>query len=266
MKTAKKLLAVVLALGLVVCLSAMAFAAEPGTFSLDVKRSADGKTLVATLYAHEYTGLTSGKATVTYSGVKLDKVETGVQAKALENNDVNGFTFEKNLKTPGTAICGFHFKEAMWDAATFTEKASGDEPLVIDTENFDIAVFYFTVDETAAVNDITVDLTSKSGDVKNDPFTGNYHATVEVVTTPETTTAPCNPCGPGTTCPGNNTCPGRPCQNACESTTCCCQQPCQHRCVKTDGGKETGDNNVIAVMAGVIALAGAAVIVTRKRK
>ena len=259
MKTAKKLLAVILALGLVVCLSAMAFAAEPGTFSLDVKRSADGKSLVATLYAHEYTGLTSGKATVTYSGVKLDKVETGAQAKALENNDVNGFTFEKNLKNAGTAICGFHFKEAMWDAATFTEKCSGEEPLVIDTENFEIAVFYFTVDEAAEVNDITVNLTSKSGDVSNDPFTANYHATVEVVTTPETTTA----CTPETT-----TCPcTRPCQRQCEETTCCCQKPCNHTCPKTDdGGKDTGDSNVIAVMAGVIALAGAALIVTKKRK
>lgn len=258
MKTAKKLLAVILALGLVVCLSAMAFAAEPGTFSMDVKRSADGKTLVATLYAHEYTGLTSGKAVVSYSGVKLDKVVAGEQAKALKDNDVNGFTFDcnPNPQTPNTANCGFYFKEAMWDAATFTEKCSGDEPLVINTADFDIAAFYFTVDEAASVNEITINLTSKSGDVDNDPFTATYRATVEVVTTPETTTDPC------TTCPCT-----RPCQRQCEETTCCCQQPCQHRYVKTDdGGKETGDNNVLTVVAGVIALAGAAVIVTKKRK
>lgn len=35
---------------------------------------------------------------------------------------------------------------------------------------------------------------------------------------------------------------------------------------KTDNGKKTGDNSVLAVMAGVIALAGAAFVVTKKRK
>jgi LPXTG-motif cell wall-anchored protein len=35
---------------------------------------------------------------------------------------------------------------------------------------------------------------------------------------------------------------------------------------KTDGGKNTGDNSVLAIMAGVIALAGAAYVATKKRK
>lgn len=36
--------------------------------------------------------------------------------------------------------------------------------------------------------------------------------------------------------------------------------------VKTDGGKKTGDNGVLAIIAGVVALAGAAFVVTKKRK
>jgi len=36
--------------------------------------------------------------------------------------------------------------------------------------------------------------------------------------------------------------------------------------VKTDAGKNTGDNSVLAIVAGVIALAGAAYVVTKKRK
>lgn len=36
--------------------------------------------------------------------------------------------------------------------------------------------------------------------------------------------------------------------------------------VKTDGGKKTGDNGVLAILAGVVALAGAAFVVTKKRK
>ncbi len=36
--------------------------------------------------------------------------------------------------------------------------------------------------------------------------------------------------------------------------------------VKTDGGKNTGDNSVLAIVAGVVALAGAAFVVTKKRK
>ena len=36
--------------------------------------------------------------------------------------------------------------------------------------------------------------------------------------------------------------------------------------VKTDGGKKTGDNSILAVVAGMVALAGAAFVVTKKRK
>ena len=36
--------------------------------------------------------------------------------------------------------------------------------------------------------------------------------------------------------------------------------------VKTDAGKNTGDNSVLAIVAGVVALAGAAFVVTKKRK
>ena len=36
--------------------------------------------------------------------------------------------------------------------------------------------------------------------------------------------------------------------------------------VKTDGGKKTGDSGVLAIFAGVVALAGAAFVVTKKRK
>ena len=36
--------------------------------------------------------------------------------------------------------------------------------------------------------------------------------------------------------------------------------------VKTDGGKNTGDNSVLAIVAGMVALAGAAYVVTKKRK
>ncbi len=36
--------------------------------------------------------------------------------------------------------------------------------------------------------------------------------------------------------------------------------------VKTDGGKNTGDNSVLAIVAGVIAMAGAAFVVSKKRK
>lgn len=299
MKTAKKLLAVVLAFGLVACLSALAFAAEPGTFSLDATKSADGRTLVATLYAHEYTGLTSGKVTLTYSGAKLESVTEGVQAKDVNKSGNSAYTFDYNADNPGKVICAYHFREPLMDAAGFASNKEGT-PVTIDTANLDLVIFRFKVDENAAASNISVSMTSKNTNQDNPLFTADLSIPVEIIpeTTepapteqPTTSPAPTDPTtsvNPTNNNPTNNqgettTCRCR--NNPCETTTgCCCKnKPCETtagsccRChqkvccckstsVKTDGGKDTGDNNVIAVVACVIALAGAAVVVTKKRK
>ena len=100
-------LAVVMALGLIACMSAMAFAANAGSYSFDVSKSEDGKTLYATLYAHDYIGLASGTVTVTYSGVKFDHASTGAEAKAVNDSLDNSFTADVNNTQAGKVIYGF---------------------------------------------------------------------------------------------------------------------------------------------------------------
>ena len=267
MKLTKKVLAVVMALGLIVCMAAFAFAAEANTYSLDVAKSEDGKVFIATLNAHDYIGLSSGKVVVTYEGLDLDHFSPGVQTEAVKKAEGNNFDYQINMKKAGEIIYGFVFTENLWTAEQFAAAAPEDETLVVDTANFDLASFTFKAKDKAPAYKIVIDVYSKNGDVDNAPFHDEYVVPVE----PESTTA--NPSEPttGHCCPGNQPCENTtrcccPGNKPCETTTCNCGTcNCPHA-PKTDGGQDTGDNGILAVMAGVIALAGAAVVVTRKRK
>lgn len=258
MKLAKKVLAVVMALGLIAVMSAMAFAADAGSYSFDVTKSEDGDTLYATLYAHDYIGLASGTVTVTYSGVKFDHASTGTQAKAVNDSLDNSFTADVNNTQAGKVIYGFYFKENLWDASTFYENGDG-APLVIDTDNFDIVTFTFKGAKDAASYEISVNVSSKSVDGDNAPFADTCTGTNEV--------AP-NPVKVVDTIPGTEDKKDdeKKCDDKKADDKACDTKTASTKTVKTDGGKNTGDNGVIAVVAGVIALAGAAFVVTKKRK
>ncbi len=251
MKLAKKVLAVVMALGLIACMSAMAFAANAGSYSFDVAKSEDGKTLYATLYAHDYIGLASGTVTVNYSGVKFDHASTGSEAKAVNDSLDNSFTADVNNTQAGKVIYGFYFKENLWDANTFYENGDG-APLVIDTDNFDIVTFVFTGVDKAESYEVSVNVSSKSIDGDNAAFADTCTGTNAVAHDPVKVV---------------DSLPGATDDKKCDDkkdAAPACNAPA--KTVKTDGGKNTGDNGVIAVMAGVIALAGAAFVVTKKRK
>ena len=266
MKLAKKVLAVMMALGMIVSLAAFAFALDGDPhYTMDVVKSEDGKTVVVTLTAHDYIGLNSGKADVTYEGLTLDHIVTGTQAKAVNDTEDNKFELIVNTEKAGRVIGGFTFLESLWTAEEFAANAREGETVNINTKDFDLFSMYFKVVDNAPSGKVSVVVNSKSVDANdvtkstdNPVFRDEYILVNEVETT--TGTNPVNPCEPTTDC----CCPGRPCQTTCP-TTCCCNTPCNNT-PKTDGGKNTGDNSILAVMAGVIALAGAAVVVTKKRK
>lgn len=265
MKLTKKVLAIVMALGMIFCMAAVAFALDGPHYTMDVVKAEDGKTVVVTLTAHDYIGLNSGKVEVGYEGLTLDHIVTGTQAKAVNDTEDNSFQLLINSEKAGRVICGFTFLESLWTTEEFAANAAEDKPLNIDTKNFDLVSIYFKVPENVPSSKVTMVVNSKSVDeadatksVDNPNFRDEYILVNEVETT--TGTTPVNPCEPTTDC----CCPGRPCQTTCP-TTCCCNTPCNNT-PKTDGGKNTGDNSILAVMAGVIALAGAAVVVTKKRK
>ena len=266
MKLAKKVLAVMMALGMIVSLAAFAFALDGDPhYTMDVVKSEDGKTVVVTLVAHDYIGLNSGKFEFGYEGLTLDHLENGTQANAVNDTKSNKFEQILNPEKAGRVIGGFTFLESLWTAEEFAADAKEDRTVNINTKDFDLVSLYFKVNEKTPSSKVTLVVNSKSVDpndatasVDNPVFRDEYIIVNEVETT--TGTNPVNPCEPTTDC----CCPGRPCQTTCP-TTCCCNTPCNNT-PKTDGGKNTGDNSILAVMAGVIVLAGAAVVVTKKRK
>ncbi len=256
MKLAKKVLAIVMALGLIACMAAMAFATD-GSYYLGSVTSNDGKVLKVTLYASNAIGLSSGKITVNYKGVAFDYADEGAQAALADTAKGNSFTFDVNDTTAGKVIFGFYFKENLWDAGTFKAAGQG-APLDINVGAFDLATFTFNVVDA----DYSVSVVYEGKDIYGgaDYF---EDAVVKANTTPEVTTIKEVSEIPT----GSNAAPapapaGEPAP--CDANSAPAAPACNN--VKTDGGKNTGDNGVIAVMAGVIALAGAAFVVTKKRK
>ena len=256
MKLAKKALAVIMALGLIACMAAMAFATDVGSYSVYYAKSEDGKTLTATVYAHSYFGLCSGSVNVKYSGgEKYDHYTAGVQAKKVAN-DADGFSWDNNGTVAGEVIYGFYFTEQLWDRDTYANEMNA----TINVQDFDLVTFTFLLDGSAYEIDVTV--TSKSVDGNNSVFydTNTGAAQPANTTTPIKDTIPvpaANPCDP-------NPDPKAPCNP--DPAPCAPEKTAPAKPVKTDGGKDTGDNSVIALTAGVIALGAVAFVVTKKRK
>ena len=269
MKLTKKVLAIVMALGLVVCMAAMAFAADEGKYTVELVKK--GNEVTATIYAENFTGLTSGTVTLFTKNLKHKNSAKGADALLCDKVSGNTFSAECNTKTADKYIYGFYFADNLWTAEKFAEK-SVEEPVKVNSDKFQLAVVKFELIDAAAEFEATAEADAKFIDGKNS-------SAVEVKVLPElpadeTTTAAT---AETTTCSGdctttekctcqdttNCTCP---CQDTTDCT-CTCQETTTSG-VKTDGGKdkETGDNGVLAVMTGVIALAGAAFVATKKRK
>ena len=260
MKLAKKVLAIVMALGLIACMSAMAFA--DNSFSVAANKSADGTELYVTVYANGYVGLASGTVKATYNGgAKFKYARMGAQAKLVNDAEGNSFTGETNDTVPGVVTYGFYFRENLWAPGTFKE-AGTEAPLDINVSAFDIVTFTFDV---KGAFEVKIEVNGQ------DIYGGNGYGArtftpadvgIEVTTIKEVSEVPAEkkeepkpepkaeePAAAEEAAPAKT-------NTASSSKTV----------VKTDGGKNTGDNGVIAVVAGVIALAGAAFVVTKKRK
>lgn len=246
MKLAKKVLAVVMALGLIACMSAMAFAA--GSYSTELATADDGKTLVVKVFADDSIGLEADKIVVGYDGLKFDHAAVGADAKKVNDTADNGFFSDVNNKNDaGEVVFGFYFKENLWDANTFYENGA-EAPVVINADHFHLVSFYFTGYSDTAAYSITVN----GQEIAHAAPATEAPRTADSI--PSEGGAANTPINPNPAQEGKTACNPEKADNS------------SAKPVKTDGGKNTGDNGVIAVMAGVIALAGAAFVVTKKRK
>ena len=259
MKLAKKVLAVVMALGLIACMSAMAFATS-GSYFATCTTADKGETARVTFYASNALGLASGKVTVKYdpAGVMFSYGNAGAQAKAVQDAIGNGFSYDINdtASGSGSVVFGFFFTDNLWDAPTFAERGEVE----IDDANFDIAVLNFKVLDAANAN-VTISFDGKDVFGGADTFTQVVNLGTA---TPRDDTKKVDSIPEASKTEEKKDDQGKPAEEAAPAEAA--KTNTGAKTVKTDGGKNTGDNGVIAVVAGVIALAGAAFVVTKKRK
>jgi len=260
MKIAKKVLAVVMAIAVIGCSAAMAFAApENAKAALTVGEVVDGKFDVV-ISLQNCLDFTAGDLVVGYDTSVLEFVpfkekpdsmqcETLADAKEFTNAG-NTFSGMGNAKeVPGEVKFAFNFVESL-DAETW-----GVE---VDMANVKLFRMTFKVLDDANGAELTlkgalkfVDGSEVAVDEKvvavKAPEATTAEPTTEEPTTEEPTTAE-----PTTAETTTEEAPSTP-----EETTAKGE---------TDKGPATGDTGVLAIAAGVVALAGAAFVVSKKRK
>lgn len=233
MKIAKKVLAVVMAVAMVACLSVMAFAA--GTVSLKAGEVVDGKVKVQAI-AKDYADFKADDWVLTYDTAALklaasanpavtnpangtgDLTQIGTDTVALAAMGGNLIT-AYNAEKAGEIQIGFAFKETLGSAAE----------TILFTVEFEV---------TNGAKNVEVKLAKKDGTAVDSLVLLKEEVAETTTAAPvETTTAEVPSTDAPTTAAG-----------------------------KTDGDNKTGDTGVLAIAAGVVALAGAAFVVSKKRK
>ncbi len=236
MKIAKKVLAVVMAVAMIAALSAMAFAETKATIALTVgEADADGN-IPVTVSLKDAEGFKSGDATVTFDPTVLQfvpktakmAVETHSDFKALGDAG-NSANLEANdtEAAAGKLIIGFYFKEDLSDLAGWGVDA--------DVNNFGVCVLKFKALKADAEASLAVEGKLEVGDEKNIEYKTTAVVSKAAPVT-ESTSVEVKTEGESTTNPG------------------------------TGDDKKTGDNMALAAAAGVVVLAGAAFIISKKRK
>lgn len=274
MKIAKKVLAVAMAVAMIACFAAVAFAAPTATsaYKLTLIDASDaGYTYGVVFSLEDSIDFAAGGATIKYDPAVLVYAEDaaeGEDAAAMKKliKSSNTFTYEINGNEEGTLVFGFYFKESLWTTEKFlAEKKNNskeEDVKAIDVNSFDAVVFYFDLADGAKEEDIEVSLVVDNAnflgaDGEKVPYadmkaTGIEKAAEETTAAPETTTA-----APETTTAAPETTTEEAPSTPDEVTTAKGE---------TDKGPATGDTGVLAIAAGVVALAGAAFVVSKKRK
>lgn len=245
MKLAKKVLALAVALALVCCCGIMAFAADAATVSLTSK--VDGDNVVVTASFVNAAGLKSFDFTVKYDATKLTYVKTKAAADAKAVADTSSpMTETPNDKTAGEVRVGGYFQESL-DSQYFADAASP-----VDAANFSCVDITFTkVAGATGSTDVTVVINTASGAT----LTAGSATTV-ALTVAETTTA----AAAETTTAADNGEASKTTANAKDESAKGTDT------TKKSANPATGDDFALAAAAGVMALAGVAFVISKKRK
>lgn len=261
MKLAKKVLAVVMALAMIGCLTAMAFAAGDPAYSIEVADVSDGVVTVK-LYANNMVGLKSGAIEFKYdnSVLEFDYDDDGEDAAMASLTKKNSFTKELNpdLTVDGSAAFkfGFYFKEALWTADEFAANAKKAGTVNINSDKFELGVLYFNVKNADATDTkfeiVAADTTADGVDAK---LPANVTVVLKEAPATEATEA---------TEATKATEATEATEKGTDATVVTEEKPTDN--ANPNGDVKTGDTMALAAAAGVVALAGAAFIISKKRK
>ncbi len=263
MKIAKKVLALAMAVAMIASLSAMAFAASIAKDDAKFELVLDGTDVL--LYANNCEGLAAANLVFEFDDTVVEKVRftSGADAKNVngDNFENNAFTDEKNTSNLAAVEYGFYFKATLWTTEQFAAEDFSEEAN-INGAKFHVTTIKVTLADGKTAEDLVVKAKASvsfsnglEGDAKveeaiesfpinsiekkEEETTKKEEATTkkEEATTKkeEATTKPVTP--EKETDKGN-----------------------------TGNNKPMGDTGLLAIAAGVVAVAGAAFVVTKKRK
>ena len=255
MKIAKKVLALVMALAMVACFACVSFAAQNPTITASATEE-DGMIKVV-LTAKDAVGMASFDVVLEYDAAVLTYSFADNGADSVQMNDTkkNSFTYEigDTEAAAGKVNVGGYFKTNLKTAEEAAADAKPGKTVAIDDETFDLVVVYFELaDADAYKASVKVSGGFGMGENKDDAVAKTFTAFTKTVqlreepTTkaPETTTkAPVVEKETTTKAPSTST-----------------------EANPNTGDKPQGDNMALAAAFGVVALAGAAFVFTKKRK
>ncbi len=264
MKIAKKVLAVVMAIAMIGCLTAMAFAAGKTVYSIEASKPDEDGVVTVKLYANNMVGLKSGAIEFKYDKnvLEFDYDDDGEDAAMANLTKKNSFTKELNpdltIDDSAAFKFGFYFKEALWTADEFAANAKKAGTVTVNSDKFELGVLYFNVkDENATETKFEI----VAADTTAEGVTAEAAKDVVVVLKE----AKEEPTSGKKEEPTSGKKEEPTSKKADESTTKIVVEPTSK---KANGGDQpnTGDNMALAAAAGVVALAGAAFIISKKRK
>ncbi len=302
MKIAKKLLAAIVAVMLVCSLAVCAFAstpesAETGRVELVTNWEIDSKTNTVAVYVNfvDAVDLKSWDIVINYDPAifAFMAAQDGKDAKQVMNNSTsNGYSKEFNDAWDADSFkFSGYFREVLWTADKFYEDSDPfGEECVVDSDNFQALILRLKVvdaekfaSENTAITIIEADSSMTFASAK--PVSAKVEHVVEVETPTEApateapateapateapaTEAPATEApateAPATEAPATDAPATRPVEDG--------DDDCDKPGIPNKPGRpnhnhpNTGDSAVLAAAAGVVLLAGAAFVVSKKRK
>jgi LPXTG-motif cell wall-anchored protein len=292
MKLAKKVLAVLVAVMMLAGLTAMAFADQAKKTTAE--ETVSGTTVTVKLYFEDCVGMKSFKYEVTYDADVLEyvKVVNGADKKtSTDCGDTYACAGSEGAKEPGKVLYGGYFGTQLFSSEDWKDKGEDGE-VSINGEKFHVATFTFNVKEEKAT-EINFKVTADDGFGLSDAKVTLFAAAPTEPTEPsesEPTPSESEPT-PSESEPTPSESEPTPSESEpapSESEAAPSESeaaPSESEAVSGEpvpgsteaanggnsgnggkGGPKTGDNMALAAAAAVVVLAGAAFVVSKKRK